>query len=46
MILSKKGYGVLCFVLIFSSWALTAPEGFGGPAPQDKEYPAVTFYVA
>jgi len=42
----KKLYGVLSFVLIFSLWALAAPGVFGGPAPQDKEYRAVTFYVA
>ena len=46
MVPSKKGYGVLSFVLIFSLWALAAPVGSGGPAPQDKEYRAVTFYVA
>jgi hypothetical protein len=46
MVLSKTGYGVRCFVLIFFFWVLAAPGGFGGPAPQEKEYPAVTFYVA
>jgi len=46
MVPSKKGYGVLSSVLIFSLWALAAPVGSGGPAPQDKEYRAVTFYVA
>ena len=46
MVPSKKGYYVLSFVLIFSLWVLAAPVVFGGPAPQDKEYPAVTFYVA
>jgi hypothetical protein len=46
MVPSKKVYGVLSFVLILSLWALAAPGVFGGPASQDKEYPAVTFYVA
>ena len=46
MLSAKKVYGVLSFVLIFFLWVLTAPVGSGGPTPQDKEYPAVTFYVA
>jgi len=43
---SKKVYGVLSFVLILSLWVLTDPGSSGGPAPRDKESPAVTFYVA
>jgi hypothetical protein len=46
MVPPKKVYGVLGFVLIFSLWALAAPGEVGGSAPQDKEYPAITFYVA
>ena len=46
MLSSKKVYGVLSIFLIFSLWVLTAPVGSGGPTLPDKEYPAVTFYVA
>ena len=42
----KKLYGVLSFVLVFSLGALAVPRVFAGPAPQGKEYRAVTFYVA
>ena len=42
---STKAYVFLSFLLIYSLWAMAAPAGSGGPAPQGREYPAVTFYV-
>ena len=42
----KKLYRVLSFVLVLFLGALAAPRLSAGPAPQDKEYRTVTFYVA
>jgi hypothetical protein len=43
---SLKRYLVLLFVLILGLMFFSASGGSGGPHPQDKGLPTVTFYVA